>query len=137
MNKGLGVSMWRPLMVLLALASASAFVVVLLLALPAHGQTPAARAATEPVPKFDKAFLASAAAIATGEQVWTTQCRHCHGRAAYPGKAPKLSPGGLAPEFIFDRVTNGFGKMPPWKEVFTFEQRKGVVAYIKSSSFSP
>jgi mono/diheme cytochrome c family protein len=127
------VSMLPPVMVSLALT----LLVVLLPALPAHGQTPAAPAVTEPVPKFDKAFLANAAAIASGEEVWTTQCRHCHGRAAYPGKAPKLSPGGYTPEFVFDRVTNGFGKMPPWKDVFTIEQRKGVVAYIKSSSFSP
>jgi mono/diheme cytochrome c family protein len=93
--------------------------------------------ATEPVPKFDKAFLASASAIAAGKEVWDNQCRHCHGNAAYPGKAPKLSPGGYEPDFIFDRVTNGFRKMPPWKDVFTIDQRKAVVAYIKSSSFSP
>lgn len=133
MNKGLVVSVLRSARVW----SAPAFVLGLLLAAAAQGQGPAAQAGTEPVPKFDKAYLSSAAAIASGEQVWTSQCRHCHGRAAYPGKAPKLSPGGLAPEFIYDRVTNGFGKMPPWKEVFTIEQRKGVVAYIKSSSFSP
>lgn len=135
MNEGLGMSVLRH--VIVWLASGLGFVVVLLLALPASGQTPIARAATEPVPKFDKAYLANAGAIASGEQVWTAQCRHCHGRAAYPGKAPKLSPGGMEPEFIYDRVTNGFGKMPPWKDVFTIEQRKGVVAYIKSSSFSP
>ena len=50
MNKGLAVSMLRPVILCLASASAFAFAVVLLLALPAHGQTPAARAATEPVP---------------------------------------------------------------------------------------
>ncbi|MEQ1804375.1 MAG: cytochrome c [Burkholderiaceae bacterium] len=113
-----------------------AVAVALFCAFGAHAQAPAA-AATEPVPKFDKAYLASTTAIASGEEVWQTQCRHCHGRAAYPGKAPKISPGGLEPAFIFDRVTNGFGKMPPWKEVFTLEQRKAVVAYIKSASFSP
>lgn len=96
-----------------------------------------AATATEPVPKFDKAYLASASAIAAGKEVWDTQCRHCHGNAAYPGKAPKLNPGGYEPDFIFDRVTYGFRKMPPWKDVFTIDQRKAVVAYIKSSSFSP
>jgi len=94
-------------------------------------------AAAEPVPKFDKAFLSNPKNIAAGEQVWHAQCRHCHGSKAYPGKAPKLNPGQLKPEFIFDRVTNGFGKMPSWKAVFSYEQRKSVVAYIKSDDFSP
>ena len=107
-----------------------------LLVLPVPGWAQAA-AAEEPMPKFDKAYLSSKAAIDAGQEVWSTQCRHCHGRSAYPGKAPKLSPGGYTPEFVFDRVTNGFGKMPPWKDVFTLEQRKGVVAYIKSDAFSP
>ncbi len=116
---------------LLSVASA-----IVLLVLPVPGWAQAA-AAEESVPKFDKAYLSSKAAIDAGQEVWTAQCRHCHGRAAYPGKAPKLSPGGYTPEFVFDRVTNGFGKMPPWKDVFTLEQRKGVVAYIKSDAFSP
>lgn len=99
-------------------------------------ETPKA-ANEEPVPKFDAAYLSDAANIKVGEGVWTHQCRHCHGSSAYPGKAPKLSPGGMDPEFIFDRVTNGFRKMPSWRAVFTLEERKGVVAYLKSDSFSP
>ena len=91
----------------------------------------------EPVPKFDAAYLGAAANIKAGQAVWASQCRHCHGSSAYPGKAPKLSPGGMDPEFVFDRVTNGFRAMPPWKGVFTLEERKAVVAYIKSDSFSP
>lgn len=107
----------------------------LLASIASHAQT--APAPTEPVPKFDKAYMTSTAAIAAGKEVWDNQCRHCHGNAAYPGKAPKLQPGNYEPDFIFDRVTYGFRKMPPWKDVFTPEQRKAVVAYIKSSSFSP
>jgi mono/diheme cytochrome c family protein len=94
-------------------------------------------ASAEPVPKFDKAFLSNPKNIAAGEKVWHAQCRHCHGSKAYPGKAPKLHPGQLAPEFIFDRVTNGFGKMPSWKAVFSYAERASVVAYIKSDDFSP
>ena len=86
---------------------------------------------------FDKAFLTNKANIETGRDVWENQCRHCHGRAAYPGKAPKLNPGQLEPDFIYNRVTFGFGKMPAWKDVFTDIQRRGVVAYIKSDDFSP
>jgi mono/diheme cytochrome c family protein len=91
----------------------------------------------EAPPSFDKAFLSNKKNIATGKNVWDNQCRHCHGAAAYPGKAPKLNPGQLAPDFIYERVTFGFGKMPAWKDVFSDEQRKGVVAYIKSRDFSP
>jgi mono/diheme cytochrome c family protein len=91
----------------------------------------------EPVPKFDKAFLEDPKNIEAGRQVWQMQCRHCHGSKAYPGKAPKLKPGSLAPEFIFDRVTNGFGKMPAWKAVFSDAERRSVVAYIKSDDFWP
>jgi len=106
---------------------------------PAFAQNAAASksAAEEPVPTFDAAYMSDAANIKIGQGVWTKQCRHCHGSSAYPGKAPKLSPGGLAPDFIFDRVTNGFRAMPPWGAVFTLEERKAVTAYIKSDSFSP
>lgn len=91
----------------------------------------------EPLPSFDRTYLSSKKNVAAGKNVWDNQCRHCHGAAAYPGKAPKLNPGQLAPDFIYDRVTYGFGKMPAWKDVFTVEQRKSVVAYIKSGDFSP
>jgi mono/diheme cytochrome c family protein len=93
--------------------------------------------AEDKAPVFDRKYLSSKANIEAGRQVWEGQCRHCHGAAAYPGKAPKLNPGSLEPGFIYDRVTYGFGKMPAWKDVFSVEQRKGVVAYIKSDDFSP
>jgi len=94
-------------------------------------------AEAETAPKFDKAYMSNAANIEVGKKVWTAQCRHCHGASAYPGKAPKLSPGDMEPDFIFDRVTNGFRKMPGWKDVFSQSERMGVVAYIKSNEFSP
>jgi hypothetical protein len=34
-------------------------------------------------------------------------------------------------------VTDGFRKMPPWKDIYTWEERKSVVAYVKSGDFSP
>ena len=91
----------------------------------------------EAPPVFDKGFLTNKANIEIGRDVWEHQCRHCHGAAAYPGKAPKLNPGQLEPDFIYERVTYGFGKMPAWKDVFTDQQRRGVVAFIKSDDFSP
>lgn len=103
-------------------------------ALAAHAQQ---KTGEEPAPAFDKKFLSDAANIEMGRTVWENQCRHCHGAAAYPGKAPKLNPGQLHPDLIYDRVTNGFGKMPGWKDVFSLKERMSVVAYIKSEAFSP
>jgi hypothetical protein len=34
-------------------------------------------------------------------------------------------------------VTDGFRKMPPWKEIYNREERMSVVAYVKSGDFSP
>jgi mono/diheme cytochrome c family protein len=93
--------------------------------------------AAESMPKFDKAYLTNPKNIAAGQALWEAQCRHCHGAKAYPGKAPKLKPDQLASEEIFERVTNGFRKMPSWKTVFSRAQRMSVVAYIKSGDFSP
>lgn len=93
--------------------------------------------AEQPPPKFDAAFLGNKRNIDIGKEVWEQQCRHCHGASAYPGKAPKLNPGTYTPDFIYDRVTYGFGKMPPWKDIFSLEQRMAVTAYIKSDNFSP
>ena len=112
---------------------ALAVVLGVLAALPALAQ----KTAEEPMPEFDKKFLSNPGNIEAGRVVWDGQCRHCHGASAYPGKAPKLNPGQLEPDFIFHRVTYGFGKMPGWKDVFSLKQRMAVVAYIKSGDFSP
>lgn len=88
-------------------------------------------------PDLSETSLASADAIEIGGELWGKQCRHCHGNSAYPGKAPKLKPATYAPDFVFDRITNGFRKMPAWKTVFSLEERIAMVAYILSSSFSP
>jgi len=91
----------------------------------------------EAVPEFSEDFLAKADAISNGGDLWVKQCRHCHGSSAYPGKAPKLTPSRYTPEFTFDRVTNGFRKMPAWKTTFTLEERMNIVAYVLSDKFSP
>jgi mono/diheme cytochrome c family protein len=91
----------------------------------------------EKPPEFTEEYLNDPENIAAGKEIWSEQCRHCHGKAAYPGKAPKLKPRRYTPEFVFDRVTNGFRKMPSWKEVYDWEERKSVVAYVKSKEFSP
>ena len=87
--------------------------------------------------KFTDTVMKDPAYIESGKQVWDGQCRHCHGNSAYPGKAPKLKPSSYQPDFVYDRVTNGFRKMPAWKDIFTEKQRVGVTVYIMSSEFSP
>lgn len=89
------------------------------------------------VPEFTEAFLSDPANYQLGTTVWGEQCRHCHGRDAYPGKAPRLKPRRYTADFVYDRVTNGFRKMPAWGEIFTEEERMSVVAYILSDDFSP
>jgi mono/diheme cytochrome c family protein len=87
--------------------------------------------------KFTFKYLNDDANVEAGAALWKQQCRHCHGASAYPGKAPKLKPYKYTPEFVYDRVTNGFRKMPPWKAVYSQEQRMALTAFIKSRSFSP
>jgi mono/diheme cytochrome c family protein len=82
-------------------------------------------------------YLKTPAAIELGEKIWRKQCQHCHGAKAYPGKAPKLKPRRYRPSFVWDRVTNGYRKMPRWDHVFSEEERMGLVANILSRSFSP
>jgi len=88
-------------------------------------------------PDLSDTNLASTEAIEIGDELWGKQCRHCHGNSAYPGKAPKLKPASYEAAFVFDRITNGYRKMPAWKTVFSLEERTAIVAYILSDSFSP
>lgn len=103
----------------------------------AVAQTAPAAVPDEPVPAFDRKYLRDPANIKVGQTVWNAQCVHCHGGKAYPGKAPKLKPGESDPVFLFDRITYGFKGMPPWRDVFTREERKALVAWIKSDEFAP
>jgi len=91
----------------------------------------------EPIPDFTEKVMKDPANLVLGQQVWDSQCRHCHGNSAYPGKAPKLKPSGYRPDFVYDRVTNGFRKMPAWRDIFDERQRVGVTVYIMSDTFAP
>ena len=86
---------------------------------------------------FDAAFLEDQAAIDAGKEIWFAQCTHCHGFKAYPGKAPKLKPVKYTPEFVFKRVYKGFKKMPAWKDSYSVEEIRQIVAYVKSPGFAP
>ena len=90
-----------------------------------------------PIPEFTEDFLKDPEVLATGKEVWESTCRACHGASAYPGKAPKLQPSRYDAEFVYDRVTYGFRKMPAWEDVFSEEERMSVAAYVVSGRFSP
>ena len=77
------------------------------------------------------------AMVAAGEKLWVEQCTHCHGAKAYPGKAPKLKPREYKPEFVWDRVHNGFRGMPPWKDIYKPDEVVALVAYVLSDEFFP
>jgi mono/diheme cytochrome c family protein len=87
--------------------------------------------------EFTDDYLQDPENLLVGKEIWQEQCRHCHGKAAYPGKAPKLKPRRYKPDFVFDRVTNGFRKMPAWGEIFSQSERMSIVAYVLSKEFSP
>jgi mono/diheme cytochrome c family protein len=86
---------------------------------------------------FSEAYLGDQSNIDAGKVLWQKQCRHCHGKAAYPGKAPKLKPSRYTADLVYDRVTYGFRKMPAWEKVYSQEARMAVVAFVLSDQFSP
>ena len=86
---------------------------------------------------FTPEFLADPEHIAAGKEIWMGQCTLCHGVNSYPGNAPKLKPKRYTPNFVYDRITNGFRKMPPWRDVYDEEERMDLVAWILSRRFSP
>jgi mono/diheme cytochrome c family protein len=102
------------------------------LSVPARGGADANQPEEEP---FPKGIVGNAEYIEIGKDVFAKQCRFCHGKGVYPGKAPQLDPSRYTPEFIFDRDTNGYKSMPPWSAVFSTKERQGVVAYILSREF--
>ena len=97
---------------------------------------PAARVGQAQGVVFTKEYLGDTKKIESGRRVWVSRCQFCHGKSAYPGKAPKLDPSRYTPEFVFDRVSSGYQGMPSWKHEFSEEERKSVVAYIMSKDFS-
>jgi mono/diheme cytochrome c family protein len=81
-------------------------------------------------------FLNDPAQIELGQSLFKQQCAKCHGKGAYPGKAPKLKVGTLSPEDVYLRVSYGFRRMPAWEDVFSDEERMAITAYVKSRGFS-
>jgi mono/diheme cytochrome c family protein len=88
------------------------------------------------LPPFPKELLNNPEVIKEGKEVFGRICKFCHGKAAYPGKAPALNPSRYTPEFVYDRVTNGFRGMASFKEQFTDKERQAVTVFIMSNEFS-
>jgi len=115
----------------------------IILATPfAVAQAPALAAGEEepprdPAPPLPKEVLNDPKVIARGEEIWKEQCSHCHGSKAYPGKAPRLQPNRYTPDFVWDRVHNGFRGMPTWKDVYSPVDVIAVVAWVMSEDFFP
>jgi mono/diheme cytochrome c family protein len=86
---------------------------------------------------FTAEFMDNPDHIALGQQLWAKRCRLCHGKETYPGSAPPLQPWKYQPEFVYDRITNGFRGMPALKEEFSEAERKAIVAFVLSRKFSP
>ena len=112
---------------------------VMMASAQAPSTTPAAASAEarDPPPQLPAAVLKDPKTVAAGEALWKDSCAHCHGSKAYPGKAPKLQPHKYKPDFVWDRVHNGFKDMPPWKELYNPEQVISLVAWVMSEDFWP
>jgi len=113
---------------------------VLVAALSALAQVPIPTEAAvprDPPPPLPAEILKDEKVIGQGMALWQNVCTHCHGSKAYPGKAPKLEPRRYKPEFVWDRVHNGFRAMPPWKDVYSSDELIAVVAYVMSDEFWP
>jgi mono/diheme cytochrome c family protein len=103
----------------------------------APGATPpAGSSAPAPPVEFTSEFLGDPKNVQQGREVWQARCQFCHGKMAYPGKAPRLQPYRYTPAFVYDRVANGFQGMPGWRHEFSVDQLKSVVAYILSKEFT-
>jgi mono/diheme cytochrome c family protein len=81
--------------------------------------------------------------LAQGEELFTLYCATCHGDAGFGDGAAGGALGEKPANFhdtlvtkqsdgaIFWKMSNGKGNMPPFKDVFTDEQRWQLVAYIR------
>jgi cytochrome c5 len=103
---------------------------------PASSAPGSSANAPAPPVEFTAEFLADPRNVQKGREVWQARCTFCHGKLAYPGKAPRLTPQRYTPAFVYDRVANGFQGMPPWRHEFSVDDLKSVVAFVLSREFS-
>ena len=87
-------------------------------------------------PQFTEEFMNDPDVLAKGQEIWAEQCQFCHGKNAYPGKAPRLKPRKYTVDFVYKRVTKGFKGMPSWEETYSQEERMSVAAWVMNKDFS-
>ena len=87
---------------------------------------------------------AAAASLALGKTLFETNCAICHGQtSAKPGpvgqkltpQPPALDHGmvqGLDDSFIFNAVSFGFGRMPPFRDKLTTVERWSLVNFLRT-----
>jgi mono/diheme cytochrome c family protein len=119
-------------MLISAIAFATPFAVALAPAAGEEEERP-----HDPAPPLPNEVLNDPKVIARGEAIWKEQCSLCHGSKAYPGKAPRLQPRRYTPDFVWDRVHNGYRGMPTWKDVYSPDDVVAVVAWVMSEDFFP
>jgi mono/diheme cytochrome c family protein len=115
-----------------SLAAAGLWMIASAALVPVHAD----EAAQHPSPMAGQGQAAgdSQQAAINGKQLFATTCGFCHedgGRRA--GKGPKLAGSKRSDAFIIHRITYGKpGKMPAWGKVYSQEQIKQILAYIRS-----
>jgi mono/diheme cytochrome c family protein len=84
--------------------------------------------------------------LAQGEELYNLHCWSCHGETGYGDGAAGGALGAKPANFhdeqvkkqsdgaLFWKMSTGRGNMPPFKEVFSDEQRWQLVAYIRKLS---
>ena len=68
-----------------------------------------------------------------GKSIFTANCAACHTLAdagASGAVGPDLDQSKPSKELTVDRVTNGQGAMPPFKDTLSYEQIDAVAAYV-------
>jgi mono/diheme cytochrome c family protein len=87
---------------------------------------------------------ATAASLSRGKELFDTNCAMCHGetsteRGRVGKKLVPPPPGldqdllkGLSDAALFKAVTSGFGRMPPFQDKLTPEERWSLVNYIRT-----
>ena len=113
----------------------SCFLLMMALCLISFASALYARTTRAAEVQFTAEYLNDPAHIELGKKLWAKRCAYCHSKAAYPGSAPKLQPERYEPEFVYDRIINGFRGMPALKTEFSQEERRAIVAYVKSPGF--
>lgn len=114
------------------------------LAPPAGAVPVSGREVLSPQSETANPVAASEESVARGETLFAINCAMCHGQtSAEPGRVGqkiKPPPPGLAPELlqrlrdadIFRAVTFGFGRMPPFQDKLSPQERWDLVNFLRS-----